>query len=116
MYNKISELNTSVKDQGLNDDQIAKLVESTYPNLTYNRNTGLIEAKNTQLFFTFGAIASTDTYGRDIKNSNWRVEQSDEVDRSWQNTYNRLVGYSTNSSTTKGTETGNKETGNGFMP
>ena len=116
MYNKISELNTSVKDQGLNDDQISKLVESTYPNLTYNRNTGLIEAKNTQLFFTFGAIASTDTYGRDIKNSNWRIEQSDEVDRSWQNTYNRLVGYSTNSSTTKGTETGNKETGNGFMP
>lgn len=115
-YNKISELNTSVKDQGLNDDQIAKLVESTYPNLTYNRNTGLIEAKNTQLFFTFGAIASTDTYGRDIKNSNWRIEQSDEVDRSWQNTYNRLVGYSTNSSTTKGTETGNRETSNGFMP
>ena len=116
MYNKISELNESVKDQGLNDDQIAKLVESTYPNLTYNRNTGLIEAKNTQLFFTFGAIASTDTYGKDIKNSDWRIEQSDEVDRSWQNIYNRLTGYSTNSSTTKGTETGNRETGNGFMP
>lgn len=116
MYNKISELNESVKDQGLSDDQIAKLVESAYSNLTYNRNTGLIEAKNTQLFFTFGAIASTDTYGRDIKNSNWRIEQSDEVDRSWQNTYNRLIGYSTNSSTPKGTETGNRETGNGFMP
>ena len=116
MYNKISELNESVKNQGLNDDQIAKLVESTYPNLIYNRNTGLIEAKNTQLFFTFGAIASTDTYGKDIKNSDWRIEQSDEVDRSWQNIYNRLTGYSTNSSTTKGTETGNRETGNGFMP
>lgn len=116
MYVKITELNESVKDQGLNDDQIAKLVESTYPNLTYNRNTGLIEARNTQLFFTFGAIASTDTYGKDIKNSNWRVEQSDEVDRSWQNIYNRLIGYSTNSSTAEGTKTGNKETGNGFMP
>lgn len=116
MYNKISELNESVRRQELNDDQIAKLVESTYSNLTFNRNTGLIEAKNTQLFFTFGAIASTDTYGKDIKDSDWRIPQSDEVDRSWQNTYNRLVGYSTNSSTAKGTETGNRETGNGFMP
>ena len=116
MYNKISELNESVKRQDLSDDQIAKLVESTYSNLTFNRNTGLIEAKNTQLFFTFGAIASTDTYGKDIKDSDWRVPQSDEIDRSWQNIYNRLVGYSTNSSTAKGTETGNRETGNGFMP
>ena len=116
MYNKISELNELVRRQDLSDDQIAKLVESTYSNLTFNRNTGLIEAKNTQLFFTFGAIASTDTYGKDIENSDWRVPQSDEVDRSWQNTYNRLIGYSTNSSTTKGTETGNRETGNGFMP
>ncbi len=90
LYQTIANLNDRCEDY--TPGQIKSLLESSYPNLKYNEETGLIEAKNTQLFLTFGAIASDDTYGDVLEDSKWLVAQSDNTDYALQNSYNSLIG------------------------
>lgn len=116
LYETINELNNNLTKSGYTPGQIKSVLEENYPNLTYDEQSGLIVAKNTQLFYTFGAIASTDTFGSELRDSKWLVEQSDETDRNWKNEYNRLTGYRFNSSSKKADATGNSPTKNGIMP
>lgn len=116
LYETINELNNNLTKSGYTSGQIKSVLEENYPNLTYDEQSGLIVAKNTQLFYTFGAIASTDTFGSELRDSKWLVEQSDETDRNWKNEYNRLTGYRFNSSSKKADATGNSPTKNGIMP
>ena len=116
LYETINELNNNLTKSGYTPGQIKSVLEENYPDLTYDEQSGLIVAKNTQLFYTFGAIASTDTFGSELRDSKWLVEQSDETDRNWKNEYNRLTGYRFNSSSKKTDATGNSPTKNGIMP
>lgn len=116
LYETINELNNNLVKSGYTPGQIKSVLEENYPNLTYDEQSGLIVAKNTQLFYTFGAIASTDTFGSELRDSKWLIEQSDETDRNWKNEYNRLTGYRFNSSSKKTDATGNSPTKNGIMP
>lgn len=116
LYETINELNNNLTKSGYTPGQIKSVLEENYPDLTYDEQSGLIVAKNTQLFYTFGAIASTDTFGSELRDSKWLVEQSDETDRNWKNEYNRLTGYRFNSSSKKADATGNSPTKNGIMP
>lgn len=122
----VDTLNTQARENGYTPDQIRNIIQSEYPSLVYDEATGLILAKNSKLFFTFGAIASDDTYGSGLENSNWLIPQSDEVDEAWKDEYNKLISYRTNKSFKEGDETGNPETdwwwgykfykGNVFVP
>lgn len=116
LYETINELNNNLNKGNYTPGQIKTILEENYPNLTYDEQSGMIVAKNTQLFYTFGAIASTDTFGSELRDSKWLVEQSDETDRNWKNEYNRLTGFRYNSSSKKTDATGNATTKNGIMP
>jgi hypothetical protein len=66
LYETINELNNNLTKSGYTPGQIKSVLEENYPDLTYDEQSGLIVAKNTQLFYTFGAIASTDTFGSEL--------------------------------------------------
>jgi hypothetical protein len=67
MYKTISQLNTNLKDYSAGD--IKDFLENNYPDLVYDEENDMIIARNTQLFLTFGAIASTDTFSKDMSKS-----------------------------------------------
>lgn len=114
MYKVISQLNEKLEDYDAG--YIKDFLENNYPDLEYDEENQMIIAKNTQLFLTFGAIASTDTFSKDMSKSDWLIHDED-IDRRWRGKYNSLTGFRTNKSI--GTEydaTGNKETKHGIMP
>lgn len=123
---KIDDLNKKFINEGYTPGQIKSVLSENYPSLEYNEEMNMIVAKNSQLFLTFGAIASDDTYGSSLEDSSWLIPQSDEVDESWKDEYNRLISYRTNKSFKDEDETGNPETdwwfgykfykGNVFVP
>ena len=69
LYETINELNKNLVNGGYTPGQIKSVLEENYPNLMYDEQSGMIVAKNTQLFYTFGAIASTDTFGSELRDS-----------------------------------------------
>ena len=114
MYKTISQLNTNLKDYSAGD--IKDFLENNYPDLVYDEENNMIIARNTQLFLTFGAIASTDTFSKDMSKSDWLVHNED-LDKRWQGKYNSLTGFRTNKTVgTKNDVTGNRETKHGIMP
>lgn len=114
MYKTISQLNETFKD--LDAGTIKDYLAENYPALDYDEKNKMIVAKNTQLFLTFGAIASTDTFSKDMSKSDWLIHD-ESIDRKWKDKYNGLTGFRSNTSIgTKSAATGNKETKNGWMP
>ena len=92
LYQEISDLNENILNQGWNEGQIKTFVASR-PDLSYDNTTKTIVAKNSQLFLTFGGIASDDTFGNNLNDSNWLIPQSSEIDQNWKDEYNFLTGF-----------------------
>lgn len=114
MYKTISQLNEKFKD--LDAGTIKDYLAENYPALEYDEKNKMIIAKDTQLFLTFGGIASTDTFSKDMSKSDWLIHD-ESIDRKWKDKYNSLTGFRSNTSIgTKSATTGNKETKNGWMP
>ena len=114
MYKTISQLNEKFKD--LDAGTIKDYLAENYPALDYDEKNKMIIAKDTQLFLTFGGIASTDTFSKDMSKSDWLIHD-ESIDRKWKDKYNSLTGFRSNTSIgTKSATTGNKETKNGWMP
>lgn len=114
MYKTISQLNANLEDSDAG--YIKDFLNTNYPELVYDEKHQMIVAKNTQLFLTFGAIASTDTFSKDISKSDWLIHNED-FDKRWQGKYNSLTGFRTNKTIgEKNDATGNKETKHGIMP
>lgn len=114
MYKTISQLNEKFKD--LDAGTIKDYLAENYPALDYDEKNKMIIAKDTQLFLTFGGIASTDTFSKDMSKSDWLIHD-ESIDRKWKDKYNGLTGFRSNTSIgTKSATTGNKETKNGWMP
>jgi hypothetical protein len=67
MYKTISQLNEKFKD--LDAGTIKDYLAENYPALDYDEKNKMIIAKDTQLFLTFGGIASTDTFSKDMSKS-----------------------------------------------
>lgn len=114
MYKTISQLNAKLEEYSAGD--IKDFLKNNYPDLEYDEKNKMIIAKNTQLFLTFGAIASTDTFSKDMSKSDWLVH-NEELDKKWQGKYNALTGFRTNKTIGTGHDaTGNKKTKHGIMP
>lgn len=93
LHQKINGINEQLVKSGMTPGQIKSAIDDI-PGVVYNEQTGVIEAENMQLFLTFGAIASTDTLGKDIKNSTYLHPLSDAEDRRKKDKYNTVVGVS----------------------
>jgi hypothetical protein len=78
MYKVISQLNEKLEDYDAG--YIKDFLKNNYPDLEYDEENQMIIAKNTQLFLTFGAIASTDTFSKDMSKSDWLIHNED-IDR-----------------------------------
>ena len=66
---------------------------ANHPELVYNKNTGVIEAKNSMWFITFGAIAGDDFVDGLNKDSRYIEKMSDEKSDFWQKRYEEAIKY-----------------------
>lgn len=112
--------------EGMTPGQIKSAI-SDIPDVVYNESTGMVEAKNMQAFLTFGAVASDDTLGNNLKSSNYLHRLSDQEDRQKKDKYNEVIKFRTSATGKNGkSETGNPRTdwwwgykfyeGNVFIP
>lgn len=61
--------------------------------LYYDEKTGKIVAKDTMPFISFGAIASNDTFGKELSDASWLHACTDKEDSKWKDLYNDLTEY-----------------------
>ena len=110
--------------QGMTPGQIKSAI-ADIPGVKFNEKTGLVEAKNTHVFYTFSAIASDDTLGN-LNGSQYVHQLSNQEDRQKKNKYNEAVKYRSSVRGKNAEETGNSRTdwwwgykfyeGNVFIP
>lgn len=109
---------------GMTPGQIKSAI-ADIPGVKFNEKTGLVEAKNTHVFYTFGAIASDDTLGN-LDKSQYVHRLSNSEDRQKKNKYNDAVKYRSSVRGKNAELTGNSKTdwwwgykfyeGNVFIP
>lgn len=96
--------------EGMTPGQIKSAI-ADIPGVVYNENTGMVEAKNTEVFLTFGAIASDDTMGSGLKSSHYLHQLTDQEDRQKKDKYNEAIKYRQSATGKNGrAETGNSRT------
>lgn len=96
--------------EGMTPGQIKSAI-ADIPGVVYNENTGMIEAKNTEVFLTFSAIASDDTMGPGLKSSHYLHQLTDQEDRQKKDKYNEAIKYRQSTAGKNGrVETGNSRT------
>ena len=96
--------------EGMTPGQIKSAI-ADIPGVVYNENTGMVEAKNTEVFLTFGAIASDDTMGSGLKSSHYLHQLTDQEDRQKKDKYNEAIKYRHSATGKNGrAETGNSRT------
>lgn len=78
------------KLDGMTPGQIKSAI-ADIPGVVYNEQTGIVEAKNMHVFLTFGAVASDDTLGNNLKQSQYLHELSNSEDRQKKSRYNDAV-------------------------
>lgn len=118
----IDSINKELK--GMTPGQIKSAI-ADIPGVTFNEQTGLVEAKHTHVFYTFSAIASDDTLGN-LNGSQYVHRLSNQEDRQKKNKYNNAIKYRTSARGKNAEETGNSRTdwwwgykfyeGNVFIP
>lgn len=75
---------------GMTPGQIKSAI-SDIPGAVYNEQTGMVEAKDMHVFLTFSAVASDDTLGNNLKQSQYLHKLSDDEDRKKKDRYNSAV-------------------------
>ena len=78
------------KISGMTSGQIKSAI-ADIPGVTYNEQTGTVEAKNMHVFLTFSAVASDDTLGNNLKKSQYLHELSNSEDRQKKSRYNDAI-------------------------
>ena len=108
LQQKIDTINGQL--EGMTPGQIKSAI-ADIPGVVYNENTGMVEAKNTEVFLTFGAIASDDTMGAGLKSSHYLHQLTDQEDRQKKDKYNEAIKYRHSATGKNGrAETGNSRT------
>lgn len=108
LQQKIDTINNQL--EGMTAGQIKSAI-ADIPGVVYNENTGMVEAKNTEVFLTFSAIASDDTMGSGLKSSHYLHPLTDQEDRQKKDKYNEAIKYRQSVAGKNGrAETGNSRT------
>jgi hypothetical protein len=78
------------KLDGMTPGQIKSAI-ADIPGVTYNEQTGTVEAKNMHVFLTFSAVASDDTLGNNLKKSQYLHKLNNDEDRQKKSRYNEAI-------------------------
>ena len=78
------------KLDGMTPGQIKSAI-ADIPGVTYNEQTGTVEAKNMHVFLTFSAVASDDTLGNNLKKSQYLHKLDNDEDRQKKSRYNEAI-------------------------